>query len=200
MSANLPPVAAEGALLPWLLAALAPASRTRVKEMLGSGRVRVNGTSITRHDHALNVGDRISLGEPSFKKPALTVEILYEDDAIIAIDKPAGLLSVATDGEKLDTAFTRLTGQLEARRAGRAYVVHRLDRDTSGVIVFARTAEARDELQSKWEAVTKLYLAVTEAIPEPAEGVVDNFLAEGENLTVRPAGKDNANARRAVTR
>ena len=86
-------------------------------------------------------------------------QIAFEDDALIAIDKPAGLLTVATETEKTDTAFVRLNESLRQRDAGRPFVVHRLDRDTSGLLLFARSAEARDRLQAAWDGVTKTYLA-----------------------------------------
>ena len=101
------------------------------------------------------------------------------------IDKPPGLLTVATEREKTDTAFVRLSEYLAARNAGRPFVVHRLDRDTSGLLLFARTADVRDELQANWEAVTKTYLAVVEGAPSPAEGVIENYLTEGRDLRVR---------------
>ena len=78
-------------------------------------------------------------------------------------------------------------------------MVHRLDRETSGLLLFARSAVIRDCLQTNWGAVTKTYLAVVEGTPRPAEGVVDNFLIEGRDMRVRAARK-GSDARRAVTR
>jgi 23S rRNA pseudouridine1911/1915/1917 synthase len=79
-------------------------------------------------------------------------------------------------------------------------VVHRLDRDTSGLLLFARSAEVRDQLQANWEEVTKTYLAVVEGAPRPAEGVIDNFLTEGRDLRVRASSRPGADAKRAVSR
>ena len=140
---NLPTPTTEAPLLPWLLIALAPMNRTRVKQLLRSGRVSVNGTAITRHDHPLRAGDRVSITRDaaSVRAPELgRVAIVYEDPALVVIDKPAGLLSVATETEKTDTAFVRLQSHLAARKAGRPFVVHRLDRETSGLLLFARSA------------------------------------------------------------
>jgi len=199
---DLPPPTAAGPLLPWLLAALHPTNRTRVKLFLRNGQVLVNGTAVTRHDHPLAPGDRVAVATGAVAgshraKPAGVV-ILHEDDALVVTEKPAGLLTVATDAEKLDTAFARLLAHLADKKAGRPFVVHRLDRDTSGLLLFARTADARDRLQAEWDAVTKTYLAVVEGTPRPAAGVIDNFLTEGKNLRVRatPPGGD---AKRAVT-
>jgi 23S rRNA pseudouridine1911/1915/1917 synthase len=125
------------------------------------------------------------------------IAIVFEDDALIAIDKPPGLLTVATDAEKIDTAFARLSSHLSTRNRGRPFVVHRLDRETSGLLLFARSAAIRDQLQAEWDQVTKTYLAVVEGVPRPPDGTVDNFLAEGRDLRVRPVSRERG--RRAVT-
>ena len=197
---NLPPPTSEAPLLDWLLAALAPANRTRVKQLLRSGRVRVNGTPATRHDHPLRPGDRVSVARDAPAARPAGIAVVYEDDALVAIDKPAGLLAVATEAEKTDTAFARLRARLAARRAGRPFVVHRLDRETSGLLLFARSPGVRDRLQADWGGVAKTYLAVVEGAPDPAAGVVENFLAEGRDLRVRAGRRGGGDARRAVTR
>jgi 23S rRNA pseudouridine1911/1915/1917 synthase len=201
---QLPPPTAATGLLAWLLVALQPMNRTRVKEVLRSGRVEVNGLSMTQHDHQLNPGDRVRItrdppAAPDPKVAGLTV--IHEDSEVIAIDKPSGLLSVSSgDGDKSDTAFARLTASLDKRRAGRVFVVHRIDRDTSGVLLFARTPESRDRLQSNWETVKKTYLAVTIGTPEPAEGVIENFLTEGADMRVRASRFETPDAKRAISR
>lgn len=197
---ELPPPA-PGPLLPWLLAALAPMNRTRVKQLLQHGRVLVNGRPVTRHDHPLAPADRVAIAaDGAAPRDTPSVTVCYEDADLLVIDKPAGLLSVASEAEKDDTAFTRLAALLERRKGGRPFVVHRLDRGTSGLLLFARSARARDRLQASWEAVSKTYLAVTEGVPRPAEGAVENHLLEGGNLRVRPAAEDAPGAKRAASR
>ena len=193
-----PPVQADAELLPWLLAALAPMNRTRVKDLLRSGRVLVNGESVTRHDSALVHGDRVTI---SRERPAtLSLDIVYEDESLIVIDKPSGLLTVATESEKVDTAFVRLAEHLKARRAGRPFVVHRLDRGTSGLLLFARSPETRDRLQGNWGAVEKTYLAVVEGSPRHDTGTIENYLIEGKNLRVRTVDRPGPGSQRAVSR
>jgi 23S rRNA pseudouridine1911/1915/1917 synthase len=199
------PPAAAGPLLPWLLAALAPMPRTRVKQLLRFGRVTVNGIPTTRFDHPLEAGDRVVIAatRPDPGGDVLCragVRIVHEDADLIAIDKPSGLLSVATDGEKADTAFARLNTYLAARRAGRPFVVHRLDRETSGLLLFARTPVVRDRLQAGWARVEKTYLALVEGEPRPPEGTVRNFLTEGKDLRVRASESPRAGSKEAVTR
>lgn len=189
-------------MLEWLLAALAPMNRTRVKQLLRSGRVTVNGASVTRHDHPVRAGDALAIARDAPPPSASDsgIAIVYEDAHVIVIDKPSGLLTVATDNEKNDTAFVRLSAYLAQRNGGRPFVVHRLDRDTSGLLLFARTAEVRDELQANWGSVTKTYLTVVEGAPHPPAGTVDNFLTEGRDLKVRSSRQAAPDAKRAVSR
>src|SRR5437899_2340501 len=124
------PPATDGQLLPWLLAALAPMPRTRVQQLLRFGRVTVNGVPTTRFDHPLKTGDRVVIASNRPDPAAETlhqagVRIVHLDEDLIAIDKPVGLLSVATEGEKRDTAFAQLNAYLTAIREGRPFVVHR---------------------------------------------------------------------------
>ncbi|QEL13772.1 RluA family pseudouridine synthase [Limnoglobus roseus] len=198
---DLPPVRAAATLLPWLLETLSPMSRTRVKELLRDGRVRVNGQPVTRHDHPLSATDRVTLArDGTARSSAPSLVIIHEDADLLAIDKPAGLLTVATDAEKQDTAFVRLSEQLQARGAGRPFVLHRLDRGTSGLLLFARSAAVRDQLQSQWDGVEKTYLAVVEGAPPSPTGRVENYLREGKNLRVQARPTPDDGAVRAVSR
>lgn len=186
----LPSPTTEAPLLAWLLDALQPMNRTRVKQLLRHGRVAVNGTTTSRHDHPLRPGDQVAIARGNVVPADRSLEnagiaIVLEDEALIAIDKPAGLLTVATRRERLDTAFSWLKAHLTARDLGRPYVVHRLDRDTSGLLLFARNAAVRDRLQANWSDVRKVYMAVTEGTPRPPQGVVENSLIEGRDLRVR---------------
>lgn len=194
---TLPPASA-GPLLAWLLKTLKPMSRTKVKELLAHGRIAVNGEATTQFDHALREGDRVTIG--SRKEEGPQVAIVYQDDDLIAIDKPTGLLSVASASEREDTAFTRLNAFLQSRQEGRVFVVHRLDRETSGLLLFARSMAIRDRLQASWETVEKTYLAVVEGKPDPAEGVVTNYLTEGRDLRVRASDRPRDGSKQAVTR
>jgi 23S rRNA pseudouridine1911/1915/1917 synthase len=179
-------------------------NRTRVKQLLRHGCVFVNGVPTTRHDHALRPGDRVTIARAGVahagrRSDVAGITIVLQDDELLAIDKPPGLLTVATDAERADTAFARLSAHLTTRGQGRPFVVHRLDRETSGLLLFARSPAARDRLQADWSAVTKTYLAVVEGVPRPADGVVDNFLSEGRDLRAR-AVRPGGGAKRAVTR
>jgi RluA family pseudouridine synthase len=107
--------------------------------------------------------------------------ILYEDRDILVVDKPAGLLTMGTEREKARTAYFALTDYVrkgDARSRNRIFIVHRLDRDTSGVLVFAKTAEAKFCLQSRWDETKKRYLAVVHGKFEKRSGAITSYLAE----------------------
>jgi 23S rRNA pseudouridine1911/1915/1917 synthase len=201
---DLPPPAAPGELLAWLLVALQPTNRTRVKELLRSGRVEVNGVSVTRHDHPVSPADRVRVlrDPPPARDPRLAgLSIAYEDDAVIVLDKPSGLLTVAASPtDPTPSACSILNDAMQARHAGRVFVVHRLDRGTSGLLMFARTLELRERIQASWETVSKTYLAVVEGVPDPPAGVIDNFLTEGADLTVRASRTERPGSKRALSR
>jgi 23S rRNA pseudouridine1911/1915/1917 synthase len=171
--------------------------------MLRHGRIRVNGTPITRFDHQLHPGDRVSVARnPSPAASLLAaadIKLVALDQHIIVIDKPPGLLSVATGSEKARTAFAMLNEYLRNQGEGRPFVVHRLDRETSGLLMFARSAEVRAKLQADWQSIAKTYVAVVEGQPKPPSGTIENHLVEGRDLRVRAARSSGA-AKSAITR
>ena len=193
-------VESQALLLAWLFEHLQPMSRSAIKQTLQQGRVTVNGIPTRQFDLALEPGDRIVITRESafeLQKPC-PLPILFQDDFLIVIDKPFGLLTVATEKEKTRTAFVLLNDYLERSKQGRAFVVHRLDRDTSGVLLFARTAEARDHLQATWEEVSKTYYALVEGTPPESEGIIESFLTEGRDLRVRIT-PESEESKKAIT-
>ena len=113
--------------------------------------------------------------------------ILYEDRDIIVIDKPAGLLSMGTDREKEKTAYFMLNTYVKKgnpRSRDRIFIVHRLDRDTSGLLVFAKNEKAKRYLQDNWKDFDKKYAAVVQGILPEKEGVITSYLAENTSFRV----------------
>ncbi|MCE9532209.1 MAG: RluA family pseudouridine synthase [Planctomycetes bacterium] len=191
-------------MLAWLLTAMKPMSRTKVKDLLRLGQVLVNGAPTTQFDHPVQPGDRLAIARerPTVNTHALKragISIVFEDADVIVIDKPPGLLSVSTDDEKLDTAFLHLSTDLEARKAGRPYVVHRIDRETSGLLMFARKESVLETLKENWPAVEKTYLAVVEGRPRLAEGRIESYLVEGRDLRMKTCPADRPNAKQAIS-
>ena len=113
--------------------------------------------------------------------------IIYEDRDIIVVDKPSGLLTISTDREKSRTAYFILTDYVRkgvAKSRNRIFIVHRLDRETSGILVFAKNEEAKFRLQSQWQDTKKIYLAVVHGHCEKREETITTYLAENHAFGV----------------
>ncbi len=161
--------------------------RKTLEQRLKAGCVRVNGETVTRND-LLAAGDEVVVtGQDQATSPRTGgLPVLYEDDVLIAVDKPAGLLSVSTDLESERTALALVRDSLSRPGlAARLWPVHRLDRETSGVLLFAKSREAQQAVQERWSEAKKRYLALVEGRPAPADGVIDQPLFEDKSLNVR---------------
>ena len=188
-------------LLAFLHSRLKGWSRNTIKQRLQAGCVHVNGASVARHDHALRVGDvvEVSASAPPAGRSPEPLAILYADRDLVAIDKPAGLLSVGTAKETRRHALALLRTQLSRRSpAVRLWPVHRIDRDTSGVLLFATSREMREAVMARWDASEKTYLAVVEGRPVPARGTIDQPLRLDETEYRVHAGA-HPDAKPAVT-
>src|SRR4051794_14452237 len=178
-------------LLPFLLSLPGGLSRKDAKNLLRFKAVAVPGVPSPRHDTLLRTGAEIRIAAGKHT-PAGTVlpsgvEIVFEDEALLVINKPAGLLTIATESEKTRTAYAQLTAYVRARAPrgdARVFIIHRLDRETSGLLIFARTEEVKFALQRNWKAVTKKYQAVVQGIPSPAQGTLRSALVESDSLLV----------------
>jgi len=189
-------------LLPFLLARVKGKSRNNVKSLLSRRLVAVDGVPLSRFDAPLLPGQQVSILPASAPRAdALPFPILYEDEHLIVVNKPAKLLSVANDKEKTRTAYHMVTDYVKARRVDdRIFVIHRLDRDTSGVLMFARDAETKELFQARWnELVTRRgYLAVVEGVPKPDRDTIRSYLVETDTHRIF-AGAPGKGAKEAVT-
>jgi len=177
-------VAEPAQLMDFLIAKMGGMARSSVKQLLGQRRVKVGNAVQTRHDFALKKGDVVTVssgrGNSQLTHPKL--KIVYEDDDLIVVNKQPGLLTVAaTPGSSETTAFSILRAYVKRQnaRAG-IYVVHRLDRETSGLLVFARSEELQHYMREYWrELVTeRTYIALTEGVLEPREGQIKSWFTE----------------------
>ncbi len=194
-------VKANTTLIPFLIAQLQGWSRSTIKQRLKNGCVNVNGKQVTRHDHNLLAGDQVvveaSARGVSSVRPQLG--ILYEDRDLIAINKPAGLLSVSSRKDKEPHALGILRDQLSRRNKSiKLWPVHRIDRDTSGVLLFATSREMREAVMKGWKAAEKTYLAIVEGCPKPAGGTIDQPLRLDPVIYQMHVGR-HPDAKRAVT-
>lgn len=113
--------------------------------------------------------------------------VLYEDKDLLVVDKPAGLLAVATEREKDRTAHSLLTDYIRTgcgRSRKRLFIVHRLDRDTSGALIYAKSEEAMLRLKDRWKENEKKYLAIVHGAPEKSSGTISTYLAEDRDYNV----------------
>jgi tRNA pseudouridine32 synthase/23S rRNA pseudouridine746 synthase/23S rRNA pseudouridine1911/1915/1917 synthase len=115
------------------------------------------------------------------------MNILHEDREILVVEKPPGLLAIGTDREKSRTAHYLLNDYVrkgDPRSRNRVYVVHRLDQDTSGILIFAKSEKAKRFLQENWKQTDKHYLAIVHGHPSPKEGQISSYLVENAALKV----------------
>lgn len=196
----------ESALLDFLFAALKGYKKNKVRSYLKFGAVSVNGVVSRKHDQSLRPGYEVSVETNKRQILAASMKhpfrIVFEDDAVIVISKPAGLLTIATDQEKDHTAYRALTEYVKMRdplERARVFIVHRIDRDTSGLIVFAKKGEYKEKLQGDWSTVEKRYLAVVEGAPKQKKGIIKSNLSESKFRAVY-SGPRVEDSRLAVTR
>jgi len=174
-------VTEEDKLLNFLFSTLNGWSKKKIKERLKSATVAVNGEVTTKYDFPLNSDDIVEVGVIQKAKNRVetlkSVEILYQDSDIIAINKPAGLLSVGTTKETKQHALALLRNQLSrGKRDVKIFPVHRLDRETSGILLFATSKEIREKVMEKWDASEKIYLAMVEGTPKEPKGTINQPL------------------------
>jgi 23S rRNA pseudouridine1911/1915/1917 synthase len=191
-------------LLDFLFGEFPQVSRTRVKKWLRLRCVSVNGKAVTKHDCVLSPGDEIRV-EPGKKTPLAlksSPKILYEDEHILVVEKPAGLLTVATEKVKTKTVYFELNEWLRSvnpKRPQRVFIVHRLDRETSGLLVFAKNETAKHKLQKNWDKSEKCYTAIVEGVPRSKEETLKSRLAQNKTLKVYSIQDDDQTAKLAVT-
>jgi 23S rRNA pseudouridine1911/1915/1917 synthase len=188
-------------LLAFLLIKLSNSGRNSVKSMLARGQVSVDGRVSTAYNLRLEPGQTVAIQrEKTAEAPPLTgLSILHEDEDIIVIRKDAGLLSIASAKESEVTAYRQLMSHVRSKDpSSRIFVVHRLDRDTSGVMMFAKSEDIQQELQNNWQDVVKerTYVALVEGRVSKPEGTISSWLKESSTLkmysSLRPNGGQHA--------
>jgi 23S rRNA pseudouridine1911/1915/1917 synthase len=192
-------------LLPFLFASWPEEKRKQVRTWLKFQAVTVNGRAISQFDHPLKPGDEVAIRTDRHAAPKTVlrsgIKIIFEDATLIVIDKPEGLLSIASEAEPEKTAYFQLTEYLRGGRPQsreRVWIVHRLDRETSGLMVFAKTPEAKEALQGNWDQFEKRYEAVVEGRLPKKEGTLESDLDETNPFKVFST-RASAATRHAVT-
>ncbi len=185
-------------------------SRNNVKMLLSNHQVLVNGSVVTQFNLMLAKDDEIKISKkpildvkkpnaPKQKKKFFTIDIIYEDSDFIAIDKPQGLLSVESDKER-ECAFNYVLEYLQQKnKALRPFILHRIDKETSGVLVFAINVKIHSMLRLNWNdyVKTREYHAIVEGILENKEDTIQSYLMENSNNLVYST--QNSQGQKAIT-
>ncbi len=173
----------ENTLFDFAFKKMGSLSKTALKGYLAKGQISVNDKAITQYDYQLKMGDTVKIdftkGTAGLK--CAKISVIYEDDYIIVINKAEGLLSVATEKNEKETAFRIIMNHLKKQnKNNRLYIVHRLDRETSGLLLFAKQKETQMILQENWQRIVseKKYYALVEGILEQKEGTIHTWLNE----------------------
>ncbi|MBN55139.1 MAG: hypothetical protein CMA79_01710 [Euryarchaeota archaeon] len=184
------------------------AKKNSLRRMIDHGRVLVDGKRATRAKETVSIGTFVeTLSRKEVEGPARKVDqipnpsILYEDREVIVVDKPPGLLSVATPMGEEDTMFDRVLNWVSRNQSTRAHLVHRLDRETSGCMILAKSPEVRDFLQSQFKdrSVERIYHAVVFGKPADESGVATSRIQESRDKRVRLVPKGERGGKEAIT-
>jgi len=186
-------------------------STNKLRKMLSHGRIEVNKITIHKAKHQLVPNDIVELIDKPRKeiKPQTeikfknySIDLIYEDDQILVVEKPAKLLSVATDKLEADTLHSKCVDYLKQNDPKSwAYIVHRLDKETSGVMILAKTKSAKEYLQEQFSQreVYRIYHTLVEGILNNESGTITQYLTEDKNLNIKSTSKNNKFGKQAIT-
>ncbi|MBP1616427.1 MAG: pseudouridine synthase, RluA family [Bacteroidetes bacterium] len=190
-------VTQETELLAFLLDKKVKKSRNAVKSLLAHKQIIVNKQVVSQYNFLLKPGDAVIVQRTDHahdKKLLKGLKIVFEDDYLVVIDKEEGLLSIATEREKRETAYSIVSSYIKkVDPEARIFVLHRLDRETSGLMMFAKNEKIQEIMQKKWdELITeRTYQAVVEGQVDPKDGTITSWLTENKNFKMFSSPKDN---------
>jgi len=197
-------VAEPADLMTFILSKMGGMSRSSVKSLLAHRQVAVNEIIVTQFNHMLKVNDKIVInsarGNVELTHPKL--RIIFEDAYIIIVEKKEGLLTVSTGDNDETTAFSILRNHVKKSSPNnRIYTVHRLDRETSGILMFAKTREIQLALQEHWHQVVtrRVYVALVEGNVEKEEDTIVTWLTENEKSLKIHSSESDDGGQQAVT-
>lgn len=170
----------ECELLEFLFLTFKDKSRNSVKSLLSNHQVAVDGAPVSQFNFKLYPGDTVIISKTAIrKKTRSNLPIIFENDEIIVINKPSGLLSIASDKEKGSTAYRMLTDYVQQKdKHNRIFVVHRLDEDTSGVLMVAKNVKIQQALQDNWNELvsSRGYYAIVDGQMKEPSGTIKSYL------------------------
>src|SRR5438046_2553509 len=177
-------------LLEWLIAKYPKAKRQTLREMVGQGRVSINGKQAKKVKEVVGESDRVAVGR-KLERPRASIEplkIIHEDEDVLVVNKPPGLLTSTTVRERRATAIEIVRNYLADREPrARAGIVHRLDRDAAGLLVFSKNNAAHQSLKKQFfqHTVHREYMAMVHGVVSPPKGRIESFLVELSDGAVR---------------
>ena len=192
-------VKSEGELLDYLYNNI-DMPKKRIKQYLTHGAIYVNNNKTTKYNYKVVPGMKIVIDTDSKNKVELPFDILFEDDHIIVVNKPSGLLTIATAKEKEKTLYHIVREYLVSKnRNAKIFIVHRLDKDTSGIVVLAKDQKTKNKLQENWNEYVSLreYTAVVHGHLKNSEDRIVQYLKENKTNLVFPV--KNGEGKEAIT-
>ena len=180
-------------------------SNNKIRKMLSNNRISVDGVIVNKAKTKVKKGISIFISESIItygNENKFKINIVYEDEELIVVNKPDKLLSVATNKLEKDTLHSRVVNYLKSKnKSSWGWIVHRLDRDTSGIIVFAKSEESKLKLQKQFskQTVKRIYVAIVDGKPYSDIGKIENYIVEGRDLVVRECKKSTKGSKIAIT-
>jgi 23S rRNA pseudouridine1911/1915/1917 synthase len=169
-------------LMDFLRASLKDVSRNNIKTILKHKQVAVDGAPITQFDFLLSPGDLVMVTKQRVPERKIAIpKILFQDDDFLVIDKPSGLLTIASDKERNETAFRMMTEYVQQfNPRARLYIVHRIDRDTSGILMFCKKEDLRNIMQDQWNEIVSRrgYYAIVDGVPKEPSKTIHTWLLQ----------------------
>lgn len=190
-------------LMDFLIGKLPHKSRDNIKSLLRNRQVLVNGEPEKQFNLALSAGQTVEISSERVfsEKKFREYTIVFEDDHLIVIDKQAGLLTMGTGKESEITAYNLLSSHVKKQnRSNKIFIVHRLDRETSGLLLFAKNEKVKKQLQENWnDTVTdRTYLAIVEGDVQQPEGTIISYLSEDKVYKMH-SSQNPSKGQKAVT-
>ena len=174
--------------------------KKRVKQYLVHGTVYVNEDRVTQYNYPLVAGMKIMIDTNSKNSRNLPFSIIFEDDHLLVVNKPSGLLTIATEKEKERTLYHIVRDYVVSKNPhGRIFIVHRLDRDTSGIVLFAKDEKTKNQLQENWNDYVSLreYTAIVCGHPKEESGQIVQYLKETKTNLVYVSPREDG--KKAIT-
>lgn len=162
------------------------------KKMLKYNLIKVNNKIINQYNYLLKVNDELIILD--INKKIDNIDIIYEDKNIIVVNKPNGLLTISTIKEKEKTLYHLVSEYLKkTNKNAKIFIIHRLDKDTSGIVIFAKTENIKKLYQNNWDSLVKYrgYTCVVEGKPKENNKTITQYLKEDKNFYVYPTNKND---------